>query len=330
VLAAGSIARTLPIPGLAEQGIGFRTVGEAIYLRNHVISRLDLASTTKDAARRQKALTFVFIGGGYAGVEAFAELEDMARGALRYYPEIKPTDMQWTLVEAAERILPEVSRSLSLYTVERLLERNMDIRLATRVESMVDGHVVLTDGAEFDAETIVWTAGIKANPLAALAKGLPVDDKGRLVCTAELQIKDVPDAWSAGDTAAVPDLSKKDDPNALCGPSAQHAVRQAKRLASNITVVLRGGAPKKYVHAYAGSVASLGLRKGVAETYGVKVRGWPAWIMHRTYHVSRVPTFNRKVRVVADWTLALFFRREIVSLGEIQHPRRAFESATRH
>ncbi|HEX3811429.1 MAG TPA: NAD(P)/FAD-dependent oxidoreductase [Mycobacteriales bacterium] len=329
VMAGGSIARTLPIPGLAEQGIGFRTVGEAIYLRNHVLSRLDLATTTDDAKRREKALSFVFIGGGYAGVEAFAELEDMARSALRYYPDVAPEDMHWMLVEAADRILPEVSKSLAVYTVKEMLGRGMDIRLATRVESMVDGHVVLTDGTKFDAETIVWTAGGRANPLAALAKGLPVDDKGRLVCTAELRIKGVDSAWSAGDIAAVPDLSKKDDPAALCGPSAQHAVRQAKRLSSNIVAVLRGNAPKPYVHAYAGSVASLGLRKGVAEIYGVKLKGWLAWFMHRTYHVSRVPTLNRKVRVIADWTLALFFRREAVSLGEIQHPRSAFESAAR-
>jgi NADH dehydrogenase len=330
VMAAGSIARTLPIPGLAEQGIGFRTVGEAIFLRNHVISRLDLAATTEDKARKDRALTFVFIGGGYAGVEAFSELEDMARSALRYYPELTPSDMRWVLIEAADRILPEVSKSMALYTVERLLERKMDIRLGTRVESMVDGHVVLTDGTEFDAETIVWTAGIKASPLAALAKGLPVDEKGRIVCSPDLRVKDVAGAWSAGDVAAVPDLSKKDDPDALCGPSAQHAVRQAKRLAQNITATLRGGQPKNYVHAYAGSVASLGLHKGVAEVYGIKLKGLIAWFMHRTYHVSRVPTLNRKVRVVADWTLALFFRREVVSLGEIQHPRRAFESATRH
>ncbi len=330
VMAAGSIARTLPIPGLAEQGIGFRTVGEAIYLRNFVLSRLDLASATQDQDRRRKALSFVFIGGGYAGVEAIAELEDMARGALRYYPDVAASDMRWVLVEAADRILPEVSKPMALYTVEQLLARGIDVRLSTRVNSMVDGHVVLSDGTEFDAETIVWTAGGRANPLASLAKGLPVDEKGRLICTPDLRLKDVEDAWSAGDVAAVPDLSKKDDPNALCGPSAQHAVRQAKRLALNIKATLEGGTPKAYVHAYAGSVASLGLRKGVAEVYGVKLRGWLAWFMHRTYHVSRVPTVNRKARVIADWTLALFFRREAVSLGELQNPRRAFEAATRH
>lgn len=329
VMAPGSVARTLPIPGLADVGISFRTIGEAIYLRNQVLGRLDFAAATDDPARRRRALTFVFIGGGYAGIEAFAELEDMARYALRFYPDLTPADMRWVLVELADRILPEVSRSLAAYTVERLVKRGMDIRLKTRVESMVDGHVVLSDGEEFDADTIVWTAGVKANPLVGRSKGLTVDEKGRLVCTADLRVRDVDGAWGAGDCAAVPDLSRKDDPNALVGPTAQHAVRQAKRLADNIVAVIRGGRPAPYVHAYAGSVASLGLHKGVAEVYGIKVRGFPAWFMHRSYHVSRIPTLNRKVRVIADWTLALFFRRDIVALGQIQHPRREFESVAR-
>ncbi|MGI9093338.1 MAG: NAD(P)/FAD-dependent oxidoreductase [Mycobacteriales bacterium] len=327
VMAAGSISRTLPVPGLAEAGIGFHTIGEAIYLRNHVISRLEVAAGADDPARRRAALTFVFVGGGYAGVEAFAELEDMARYALRYYPELSPPDMRWVLVEATGRILPEVSVKLAAYTVNRLVERGMDIRLNTRLDSVIDGGVTLSDGESFDAETLVWTAGVRATPMVAGCTGLPIDDKGRVVCRADLRADGVEAAWSAGDCAAVPDLSKPDDPRALCGPSAQHAVRQAKQLADNIVAGLRGGRPKDYVHAYAGSVASLGLHKGVAEIYGVKLRGFPAWFMHRTYHVSRVPTLNRKARVIADWTLALFFRREVVSLGQLQMPREDFRAA---
>jgi NADH dehydrogenase len=165
VVCPGSISRLLPIPGLAEQGVGFKTIGEAIYLRNHVLARLDLASTITDTARRKKALTFVFVGGGYAGVEAMAELEDMARYATRYYDMLKPSDMRWVLVEAADRIMPEVSVNLGSYTADRLAERGIDVRLSTRLESVVGGHVVLSDGDEFDAETLVWTAGVKANPL---------------------------------------------------------------------------------------------------------------------------------------------------------------------
>jgi len=323
VVAPGSVVRTLPIPGLAEQGIGFKTVGEAIYLRNHVLSRLDYAASVTDAEHRRRALTFVFIGGGYAGIEAFAELEDMARYATRYYDNVDPDDMRWVLIEATGRILPEVSVPMAEYTVKQLLKRNMDIRLSTRVDSLTGGHVVLTDGDEFDAETIVWTAGVKANPMLARTD-LPLDEKGRLRCTADLRVEGVEDAWGAGDCAAVPDLT---EPGSFTSPSAQHAVRQTKTLAANIVAALRRRQLTDYRHKYVGSVASLGLYRGVAEVYGIKLRGWPAWFMHRTYHVSRMPTVNRKVRVLADWTLAIFFPREVVSLGQLQQPRREFELA---
>jgi NADH dehydrogenase len=326
VMCPGSVSRLLPVPGLADHGIGFKTIGEAIYLRNHVLSRLDLATSTGDAERRRRALTFVFVGGGYAGVEAIAELEDMARYATRYYHGVTPDDMRWLLVEAAGRIMPEVSIGLALYTVQRLAERRIDVRLETRLDSVVDGHVELSDGDAFDADTVVWTAGVKAHPMLA-ATDLPRDDKGRLPCHANLTVRGADGVFSAGDCAAVPDLSKKNDPEALTSPSAQHAVRQAKVLARNVAATVKGSALDDYVHAYAGSVASLGLYRGVAEVYGIKLRGIVAWFMHRTYHVSRMPTLNRKIRILTDWTAALFFRREVVSLGQLQRPRTEFEVA---
>ena len=325
VMAPGSIARTLPIPGLRECGIGFRTVAEAIYLRNHVLRQLDVAASSNDAGVRRRALTFLFVGGGYAGVEAMAELEDMARDAVRYYENVDADDMRWVLVEAANRILPEVSLDLSRYTIAELERRRIEVKLETRVESLVGGHTVLSSGEQFDTETIVWTAGVRPHPLVE-SSDLPLDEKKRIRCTAALQVLGVEDAWAAGDCAAVPDLSKL-DAAAFTSPSAQHAVRQAKVLADNIASTLRGGSVRDYKHAYAGSVASLGLHKGVAEIYGVKLRGLPAWFMHRTYHMTRMPTLNRKVRVVADWTLALFFHREIVSLGAFANPREDFEQA---
>jgi len=327
VVALGSIARTLPIPGLAEEATGFKNVEEAIALRNKVLDRLDVASSQPDPALRKSALTFVFVGGGYAGVEAFAELEDMARYATRYYDNINPDDMRWVLVEATGRILPEVGEELGKYTVDQLRKRNMDIKLETRLESCEKGRVILSDGEEFDADTIVWTAGVKANPALA-ATDFPLDERGRVKCLANLRIEGVTDAWSAGDNAAVPDLTSE-TPGAYCAPNAQHAVRQARRLAENILRVVDGQAPEDYKHKYVGSVASLGLHKGVAQLYGVKVKGWPAWFLHRTYHVSRVPTFNRKARVILDWTLALFFRREVTSLGSLQMPNEEFRRATR-
>ncbi|HEU5161398.1 MAG TPA: NAD(P)/FAD-dependent oxidoreductase [Streptosporangiaceae bacterium] len=320
VMAAGSISRTLPIPGLAERGIGFKTVAEAIYLRNHVIAQLDIAASTEDPALKARALTFVFVGGGFAGVEALAELEDMARGALKYYPGLRSEDMRWVLVEATDHILPEVGPDMGRWTVEALRRRGIEVKLETLLKSAEEGHVVLSDGDSFDAGTLVWTAGVKPHPVTR-AGDLPLDEKGRLKATAELTLEGLDDVFAAGDNAAVPDLTR---PGELCAPNAQHAVRQAKRLADNVVATLRGRPLRPYRHAYAGSVASLGLHKGVAQIYGVKVRGRLAWFLHRTYHLSRIPTFNRKVRVVLDWTLALFFRREIVSLGALQRPREQF------
>jgi NADH dehydrogenase len=323
VVALGSVARTLPIPGLAENAVSFKQIEEAIALRNQVLDRLDAAASVQDPKVRARALSFVFVGGGYAGVEALAELEDMARFATRYYENIAAADMRWVLVEAADRILPEVGDEMGRYTVDRLTERGIEVKLGTRLESCLAGHVVLSDGSTFEADTIVWTAGVKANPAVA-ASDLPLDDKGRVPAGADLRITGLKDAWTAGDNAAVPDLA---NPGQLCSPSAQHAVRQARLLASNIVAVLRGKLPLEYRHKHVGSVASLGLHKGVAQVYGIKLKGFPAWFMHRTYHMSRMPTLNRKIRVVLDWTLALFFSRDVTSLGSLQRAREEFERA---
>jgi NADH dehydrogenase len=330
VVAPGSISRTLPIPGLAEHAVGFKTIGEAIFLRNHVLERLDIAATTTDAATRQRALSFVVVGAGYAGVEALGEMEDMARDALRYYPELKPADMHWVLVEATHRVLPEVGPEMGAYTVEQLLGRNIDVRLGTRLDSCVDGVVKLSDGEQFAADTIVWTAGVKPHPLLA-DTDLPRNNRGALICEPTLRVVNedgsvVSGAWSAGDCAAVPDLTAA--AGTMCSPSAQHAVRQASLLADNIVASLRGKGIREYRHKHVGSVASLGLHKGVAFIYGMKIKGLLAWFLHRSYHLSRIPSLNRKVRVVIDWTLALFFKREVVSLGQLQEPFEPMRDAT--
>jgi NADH dehydrogenase len=325
VFCPGSISRTLPIPGLADHGIGFKTVAEAIFLRNHVLRQLDIAASTTDAETRRRALTFVFVGGGYAGVEALAELEDMARDACEYYPDLDAKEMRWVLVEASDRILPEVGVDMGKWTVEALRRRGIDVRLQTLLKSAENLDIVLSDGEEFGAGTLVWTAGVRPNPLVK-ETDLPLDDKDRVKATAELTVEGVDNAFTAGDIAAVPDLTK---PGEFCAPNAQHAVRQAKVLGDNVVAALRGHQLKAYKHAYAGSVASLGLHKGVAQVYGIKLRGLPAWFMHRTYHLSRLPTLNRKARVTADWTLALFFKREVVSLGTLERPREEFKQATK-
>ncbi|MFI6862259.1 NAD(P)/FAD-dependent oxidoreductase [Streptomyces sp. NPDC050421] len=325
VLAPGSVSRTLPVPGLAEHGVGFKTIEEAIGLRNHVIEQMDIASATRDPAIRDAALTFVFVGGGYAGVEALAELEDMARYTSRYYHNIKAEDLKWILVEATGRILPEVGESMGRYAVRELRGRNIDVRLDTRLESCEDRIAVLSDGSRFPTRTLVWTAGVKPAPLLA-ATDLPLNARGRLVCTARLTVEATDHAWAAGDAAAVPDLTAT-EPGKETAPNAQHAVRQAKVLADNLVAAIDGRPLKEYRHSYAGSVASLGLHKGVAHVYGRRLKGYPAWLMHRMYHLSRVPTFNRKAKVLAEWTLAGLFKREIVSLGSLEHPRAEFEIA---
>ncbi|MEU9142223.1 NAD(P)/FAD-dependent oxidoreductase [Streptomyces sp. NPDC048404] len=324
VLAPGSVSRTLPIPGLADFAIGFKTVEEAIGLRNHVIEQMDIASSTRDPAIRDAALTFVFVGGGYAGVEALGELEDMARYTARYYHNLKPEDMKWILVEASDRILPEVGEEMGRYTVSQLRRRNIEVRLETRLNSCADRVAVLSDGARFPTRTVVWTAGVKPHPVLA-ATDLPLNERGRLKCTPRLTVDGVTHAWAAGDAAAVPDVTA--EPGKETAPNAQHAVRQAKVLGDNLAHTLRGEPLETYSHKYVGSVASLGLHKGVAYVYGRKLRGYPAWFMHRVYHLSRVPTFNRKARVLAEWTLAGLFKREIVSLGSLEHPRAEFELA---
>lgn len=325
VLAPGSVSRALPIPGLADHGIGFKTVEEAIGLRNHVIEQMDIASTTRDPAVRDAALTFVFVGGGFAGVEALAELEDMARYASRYYHNIRAEDLRWILVEASGRILPEVGEAMGRYAIRELRGRNVDVRLDTRLESCEDRIAVLSDGSRLPTRTLVWTAGVKPAPLLA-ATDLPLDERGRVRCTAELAVEGAGHAWAAGDAAAVPDLTAAGK-DATTAPNAQHAVRQAKVLAENVLASIDGGPLKEYRHACAGSVASLGLHRGVAHVRGRGLKGRRAWLLHRAYHLSRVPTFNRKARVLAEWTLAGFFKREIVSLGSLEHPRAEFERA---
>ncbi|TAK68725.1 MAG: NAD(P)/FAD-dependent oxidoreductase [Actinomycetota bacterium] len=325
VIAVGSVPRTLPIAGLAENGIGFKNVEEAIALRNRVIECLDIAETATDPLVRECNTTFVFVGGGYAGVEALGEIEDLARYATRFYRNVSAADLRFVLVEASDRILPEVGPDMGRYALAQLRARGIDVRLGTRLESAVDREIVLSDGQRVHSDTLVWTAGVKPNPMLA-DTDLPLDARGRVRCTADLRVDGISDAFGAGDCCAVPDLTK---PGEFCSPSAQHAVRQATVLADNIISSMRGFPSRDYEHRYAGSVASLGLYKGVAQVYGIKLKGFPAWFAHRTYHMSRVPTLQRKVAVVLDWTIALLFQRDVTSLWPMHEPGKSFTDAAR-
>ena len=330
IVGLGSVARTLPIPGLAEQAIGFKNVEEAIAVRNHVLNRIEVASSTWDPELRKRMLTFVFVGGGFAGIEALAELEDIARYTIAHYKQIEQDELRFVLVEGSPRILPEVSEELGGYTLEQLRKRHIEIHLSTFLSSCVDGHVVLSNKLEFDADTIVWTAGVKANPVLQQSD-LPLDKMGRVTCNAALQVVDehgevVPDAYAAGDCAAVPDLY---NPGSFCPPNAQHALRQGNHLGDNLARVLRSAEVTDYSHKNIGAVASLGMYKGVAQMFGkIKVRGFLAWVLHRTYHVFAMPTVNRKLRIMAGWTGSLLLRREVVPLGALHDPRAEFRAAS--
>lgn len=325
IVVPGSISRALPIPGLGEEGVGFKTIGEAIYLRNHVLSRLDIAASTNDKELRRRLLTFLFVGGGYAGIEAMAELQRMAIYALHAYPQLSERDMRWVLVEAMDRIMPEVSAPMGEYTKRELERMGIEVKLNTTAETLVGGHAVLSDGSEFDTDTIVWTAGVKPHPMLDNSD-LPRDGKGRLECSTKLQVRGTDTVFSAGDCSAVPDLTSS-DPDALCSPSAQHAVRQAKVLADNLVARMRGEPMADYKHKHAGSVAGLGLFRGAAEVYGIKLKGLPAWLLHRGYHLAKMPTTSRKARILGDWLMELPFRRQVVALGELHDPRAEFVKA---
>jgi NADH dehydrogenase len=328
VLAPGSVSRTLPVPGLAERAIGFKTIAEAIHLRNVVLARLEAAADATDTTHRQALLTFVFVGGGYAGVEALAELEDLARSALRRYPELHDARPRWVLVEATDRILPEIDPGLARYALSLLAHRGVEIHLGTRLESAEDGIMRLSDGETFPAHTLVWTTGVRPPPLAARS-GLPVDEHGRIVCDEYLRVRGsdgepFPGLWAAGDGAAVPDLTT----GGICPPTAQHALRQGRRLAANLAATIEGGELRPFRYRNRGQLVSLGRYRGVAQLPGrIRLRGLSAWWLHRTYHLAMMPTLNRRVRIALDWTVTLLFPRDITALGSLQRPREPFESA---
>ena len=323
VLAPGSRSRVLPIPGLAERGIGFKTVQEAIYLRNHVLAQLDVAASEEDAARRRAALTFVVVGGGYAGVEALGELEDLARDAMETYPDLDPSEMRWVLVDAADRILPELPSELGDYAREQLEERRIEVKLGTRLESAVGDEIRLSDGDAFPAETLVWTAGVRPAPLAK-DSGLPVDEQGRLPVDRFLRVVGLDDVWAAGDAAAVPDETTGGE----APPTAQHGLREGRRLAANIEATLTGLPLQPFRYATIGGVCSLGRYQGVAIVRGVRFRGFLGWFLHRSYHLLAMPTWTRRVKIAMDWTVSLLFPRDLAQLGSLARPREPFERAS--
>ena len=313
VVALGAVSRAFPVPGLSEHALGFKGVADAIHLRNHVLEQLELADLATDAAVQQRHLSFVFVGAGYAGVEALAELSDLVHDALRHYPRLEKVPQRWVLVDAAPKILPGIPRGLGDYAARQLLKRGFEIHVSTTLESVDEHAAVFSDGTQVPTATLVWTAGVQANPLLG-ELGLPLDERRRVVVDATLRVEGRENVWSLGDCARVPNAAT---PGEYDPPTCQHALRQARRLAKNLV-----GEPKPYHYRMLGQVATLGRYKGIADVLGLKLRGFPGWFVTRSYHLYQLPLLSRKLRVVADWTVSLFFRRDVAELGMLGHPTR--------
>ncbi|MES2094190.1 MAG: NAD(P)/FAD-dependent oxidoreductase [Actinomycetota bacterium] len=327
VVTAGAVSRTFPIPGVADQAIGLKTIEEATAIRDRVLTNFDKAALLPAGPERDRLLTFTVIGGGFAGIEIFGELRGLASALLRYYPTISFDDTHFHLVEAMGRIMPEVSLKTSLQVIKSLAQRGAQIHLETQLTSAVDGVVELSTGETFETDLIVWTAGVMATPMLRNSD-LPVEERGRLRVQADLRVVNddgvVADAWGAGDVSAVPDLTGG-GVGGYCVPNAQHALRQGKLLPMNIIATLRGELPKDYFHKNLGAVASLGLGEGAFQSGKIGMTGIIAWFMHRGYHGLAIPMWERKLRVFSNWVLNFMLRRDIVSFEARETPREVFE-----
>jgi NADH dehydrogenase len=289
-----------------------KSLADGADLHHHVIGKFEHADLSDDLAARRPLLTFVVAGGGFAGVETAAELNDFVRAAGRYYPRLRPEDARVVLVHPGDRVLPEVSESLSAYALQKLRSRGVEVRLKTRITTCDDGEVCLSTGDVLPSQTLVWTAGVTPNPLLAEAD-LPCDAAGRVTVDERLAVVGRPGVYALGDCAA----ARNPATGAACPPTAQYAIRQGRVVADNIAAAIRGGRPRAFSYRPLGILASLGRRSAVAEILGFKFSGFLAWWLWRTIYLMKLPGIERKARVVVDWTLDLFFPRDIVYLRDM-------------
>ena len=317
IVALGSTSRTLPIPGLAEHALGFKTLSEGIALRNRLLQTLEQAEVEDDPEVRRELLTYVFVGAGYAGVEGFAELQDFAADALERYPRARLDGVRFILVEARERIMMEVPESLAEFASAELRRRGMEIRAKTTVERVTDRAIELSGDEVVPTRTVTWTAGVKPHPVVARL-GLPLDDGGRIRADRYCRVPGHPEVWAIGDAAAVPDPAHKDRPSP---PTAQHVLRQGKVVGDNVAAALAGdGGGRPFRYRTLGVFVDMGRKKAVASTVGIKWRGFPAWFLARTYHLALMPGNARRSRLLVDWTVGLLFGRDSAELGQLGHP----------
>jgi NADH dehydrogenase len=317
VVALGSVSRTLPVPGLAEHGLGFKSLPDAIALRNRLLATLEIAETVDDPAVREAYLSYVVVGAGYAGVEGLAELQDFAADVIDRYPRCRVTGVRFTLVEALDRIMPEIPEDLAAFAVRELRARGIVIRTGTTLERIEEGVAHLSDGTSLPARTVVWTAGVTPNPVVAKL-GLPLNDKGRIPTDPYLQVEGHGNVWALGDAAAVPDPAKRY--GAPSPPTAQHAIRQGRLVGRNIAADLGTGTKRRFTYKTLGVFVDMGNREAVAQTLNLKWRGFPAWLLARTYHLALMPGWGRRAQLLTDWNVGLLFGRDTAELGSIGHP----------
>jgi NADH:ubiquinone reductase (H+-translocating) len=319
VVAIGSVSRTLPVPGLAEHGLGFKSLPDAIELRNRLIRTLEAAETLDDPDERRSWLSYIFVGAGYAGLEGLAELQDFAADAIEHYPRCRTQGMRWILVEATGRVMPEISPQLAEFAVRELRGRGIEIKTNTTLEALTDSTATLSDGEVVPTRMCVWTAGVRPHP-AVEHLGLPLNDGGRIVVDETLRVQGRSNVWAIGDSAAVPDPAKKG--GAPTPPTAQHALRQGRRVARNVAATLGNGRVKPFTYKTKGVFVDMGQGEAVADTIGIRWRGRPAWLLARTYHLVMMPGTKRKLRLLVDWNVQLMFGRDLSELGQLGHPAR--------
>ncbi len=316
VLAPGSVPATFPIPGLLEHAVGFKTLQDATWLRNRVLHQLDAAEASTNPTVRRELLTFTFVGGGYAGVEALAELDSLARDAIRSYGRLSRNDMRWVLIEAQDALLPGLHPRLARFTRKALTDRGIEVSTSTRLKSCVDSIVETSDPAiaPYRSGTIVWTAGQRPADLAT-AWDLPTTEAGFVPVDAGMRVQGHDGLYAVGDFAAVP------DPDGGVSPStAQHAMRQAVVAGTNVAASAGVGDPTTFTYRNRGLAVTLGKRQGTAQVKSLTFTGPLAWWMGRSYHLLMMPGIGRKVRIVSDWTISLFFRRDVSQLGSLGKP----------
>jgi len=316
VIALGSITNFYDIPGLADLAVPMKSLRDAIQLRAQIIRHLEEANSECNLTDRQSLLTFVVAGGGFAGVETVAALNDFVREALPFYPNLCEDMLRVMLVHSGPAILPELGESLGRYAEEVLARRGVEIRLKNRVKSVTEGKVFLADGVSIPSHTLVWTAGTVPSPIIS---SLPcAKERGRLLVNQFLRVPDWPDVWAVGDCAFVPDIR---NPGQSHPPTAQHAIREGKVVAQNIAAALLGRALKSFSFRTIGLLASIGRRMGVARIFGFNFSGFFAWWMWRTVYLSKLPGLDKKVRVAFDWTLDLLFPKDVCAVYDLDQRR---------